>query len=183
MSRVAIPNGRATVSTQMGALEIVIPSKRNLFVTAFLMAWLGGWFFGEASAIQSLHSGRPDGGATGFLLFWLIGWTIGGIAVGTTVLWNLAGKEILVVGRGELVHRRVIGGLGRSKSYDLAHVRELRVSPYIAASLVQRNQSPFGFASGPIAFDYGAKTVRMGAGVEEAEAKQLVEMIKNRFNI
>ena len=34
-----------------------------------------------------------------------------------------------------------------------------------------------------IAFDYGAKTYRFGRDVDEAEAKEIVKTIKNRFKI
>lgn len=40
----------------------------------FLLAWLGGWAFGEFFAINSLLTS----GIHPFLVFWLIGWTVGG---------------------------------------------------------------------------------------------------------
>jgi hypothetical protein len=33
----------------------------------------------------------------------------------------------------------------------------------------------------PIAFDYGARTFRCGAGVDEPEARKLIEAIQRRF--
>jgi hypothetical protein len=84
------------------------------------------------------------------------------------------------VGRGEFVHRRAIGVLGWSRSYDLAHVKDLRVTPVVYGSGYRGGRNPFNLTGGPITFDYGAKTIRLGAGVEEAEAKTLVETIKDR---
>jgi|KBSSwiStaDraftv2_1062776.scaffolds.fasta_scaffold04022_11 hypothetical protein len=40
----------------------------------FILAWLGGWTAGFASAFSALASGK----ATAFLVFWLIAWTAGG---------------------------------------------------------------------------------------------------------
>ncbi len=34
---------------------------------------------------------------------------------------------------------------------------------------------------GLIAFDYGARTFRIGSGVDEAEAKQVILIIQQRF--
>jgi len=39
----------------------------------------------------------------------------------------------------------------------------------------------WGLTGGHIAFDYGAKTYRFGAGVDEAEAKQIVKQIVDRY--
>ncbi len=38
-----------------------------------------------------------------------------------------------------------------------------------------------GNSVGTLAFDYGAKTFRFGAGIDEAEAKQIVAEIQNKF--
>jgi hypothetical protein len=35
---------------------------------------------------------------------------------------------------------------------------------------------------GTIAFDYGAKTLRFGAGVDEAEAKTIIKTIEDFYN-
>jgi hypothetical protein len=39
----------------------------------------------------------------------------------------------------------------------------------------------WGMSGGLIAFDYGAQTFRFGAGVDEAEAKHILEKITARF--
>lgn len=43
----------------------------------FVIAWLGGWAFGEVSAVKQLLRGPPPGAAA-FLVFWLCAWTLGG---------------------------------------------------------------------------------------------------------
>jgi hypothetical protein len=182
MSLVEVSKGRATISSGFDGLEIVIPARRNWFAVIFLLAWLGGWFFGEASAIQSLLTHGLE--TQGFLVFWLIGWSVGGIAAAIAWSWNVAGKEVVKVGRGMLTYQRAIGPLKLTRQYDLNHVKELRVSPLGLATSRQRNGfNTLGLPGGPIAFDYGAKTINIGSGVDEAEAKSLVEAIKHRFNV
>ncbi len=39
----------------------------------------------------------------------------------------------------------------------------------------------WGVGGGTIAFDYGAKTYRFGAQLEEAEAKQIIQAVRERF--
>jgi hypothetical protein len=56
-----------------------------------------------------------------------------------------------------------------SARYDLAEVKDLRV---LAAAEHPRSRS--GLGGGLIAFDYGPRTIRFCAGVDEAEAKMIV---------
>lgn len=138
----------------------------------FLTAWLGGWFIGEVTALRELFhlEGREP---NYFLMFWLVGWTVGGGFVLYTLLRLAVGKEIVSLGSGSLTIKRAVLGVGLRREYDLVHVKNLRVSPEPA--------NPFGWdmgfwgrGGGLVAFDYGAKTVRFAASIEEAEASQIV---------
>jgi hypothetical protein len=177
MSLVKVSTGRATVSPTFSPLAITIPARRHWFLMLFLPLWLCGWFMGETSAIHELVKG--DGGAGMFLVVWLTMWTVGGAIALLTLAWTIAGKEVLAVGSGLLTHRRQIGPIGITRAYDAHQVRDLRVTP-VPEPRWGRSQNPFSITDGPIAFDYGAKTIRVGAGVDEAEAKSLVETLRER---
>jgi len=181
MGTVEVSKGRATVSSELGGLKVVIPSKKNVFIMLFLFAWLGGWFFGETSAIRSLAN--PKGQEVGFLAFWLLGWTVGGAFAALTWLWNLAGREILGFGPGKFTYRRAIGPFGLTKTYDLMHMKDMRAVPAPSVFQGNRGLSAWGLSGGQIAFDYGASTINVGAGVDEAEAKSIVQAIKARYNV
>ena len=71
-------------------------------------------------------------------------------------------------------------GLPLRKEYDLQHVRNLRVVPF-DASIWSGRDSFGGMRGGPLAFDYGAKTVRFGTGIDEAEARMILDSIRTRF--
>ena len=58
------------------------------------------------------------------------------------------------------------------RSRDCAHIRRLR------AALVL---GPLRGVQGTLAFDYGAKTVGLGASIDEAEAQMLVAIIARHF--
>jgi hypothetical protein len=63
--------------------------------------------------------------------------------------------------------------------YDLQKVSNLRVT----ASWSRPEWSPMqprGNVAGPIAFDYGSKTVRFAASVDEAEAREIVGELKSQ---
>jgi hypothetical protein len=59
----------------------------------------------------------------------------------------------------------------RHRVYDLGHVRRLRPSSGFQP----------GVGTPGVAFDYGAKTVRLGHGIHEAEAVLLIDVIARRF--
>ena len=94
-------------------------------------------------------------------------------------MWMLAGREVISFKMPSLVVRRELLGLGRSQEFDLSLVKDLRASQEVLnSSNLSSGLRNFGFGGGAIAFDYGPKTYRFGAGLDEAEAKSVVEAIK-----
>jgi hypothetical protein len=177
--KVTPPRRRSTLRHTAGGLELVIPAKRNvfsIFLIVFLAAWLGGWFIGEASALRELFhfEGREP---NFFLMFWLLGWTAGGVFALYALLWLAVGREVVSLRSGSLTIKRAVLGVGLTREYDLAHIKDLRVSPQ-PANQFGWNMSPWGMGGGLVAFDYGAKTVRFAASVEESEASQIVSDLK-----
>ncbi len=180
--KVAPPTRHSIVSDTPDGLKITIPAKRNIVLVLFLSAWLVGWAMGEAFAIRQLL--RADAVAPSlFMAAWLVGWTIGGGFALYLCVWNAMGKEIVYLGPGVLATKHDLLGFGRTREYDLSHVKNLRVTPQV--------QDPFGWSSGmrawgvsagTVAFDYGAKTFRFGAAIDEAEGAQIVDELKARHS-
>jgi hypothetical protein len=147
----------------------------------FLPVWLAGWAFGEITVLRQLllgpHSGAPDL----FMLVWVTGWTLGGGFALATVAWLFAGRERVRVEQGTLTLEQVVGPVGRRRSYDLRQVTGLRAVAQTSQELMAGNMTPFGFGrTGGLAFDYGTSTVRWGAGLDEAEARVVVERLGER---
>lgn len=170
---------RYIVENVASGARVTIPTARNWFVILFLCAWLGGWFFGFTSASGELLN-PSNKTPTGFLSFWLIGWTLGGIAACLSVLWQLFGQEVIEVNNGLLIRRILIGGIGLNREYDFSHIEAFRVSQMdvTASHMARWSPVPFGRTAGPIAFDYGARTIRFGSCLDEAEANGLVNYLK-----
>lgn len=172
-------SARFQSETTSEGLRVVIPASRNWFIMLFLLAWLGGWTIGETSVVRQLLN-AGDKTPTAFLLFWLVGWTIGGVCAFGTVLWQLAGREILTVNSSALIYRVEVFGIGISRSYGASDIRNLRATAYPASTnWTRRNMFPplFGAEHGTLAFDYGARTIRVGASLDEAEARLLVSSL------
>jgi hypothetical protein len=188
---------RHTVEDLGDSLRFVIPSRRRWFHIAFFLFWLVGWGFGEFAVIVVLLSeltGTPLEELVGWSLIsysggllalvWLVFWTIGGVLALYVLLWQLSGKEVVEVsGQSIRIQRRVIG-LGRFREYLARHVQDLRISVegyYNTGWGWFRTLRAYGIGGGLIAFDYGAKTFRFGSGIDEAEAKQILSAIQQRF--
>ena len=163
--------------------RVVIPARRNWFVLIFLCAWLGGWVFGELSASDELFRGG-DKTPIGFLSFWLVGWTVGGIFAAATLLWQLAGREVIAVNSSILSYRAEAFGIGRTRLFRAPDVKNLRATDYAISTFGnQRTWYPpiIGSGFGPVAFDYGARTFRIAPSLDEAEARMLVGELSARL--
>ena len=196
MATVPVPTGRAKFQDDGLSLRVAIPSRRNIVVILFLAAWLGGWYFGETSALRQILS--PDSTTPrAFLGFWLAGWTIGGLCAAFLLLWMLLGREVLELRPDAIVHRRTLLGLGLGRAYDVTHVKDLRLGPaglrsggmsfsrmFVRKPSQMTNYAQigdfWGITGGQVVFDYGSRTVRCGAALDEAEAKLVIERFRQR---
>ena len=196
------PKERHSMQDNGTVLKLTIPSNKNFLVLPFLGFWLIAWLVGEVivgglflSNIIRQFSSSSDvemfgfvgfAASTLFMLAWLGGWTIaGGFAI-YTFLWQLVGKEYIEVSYDRIIIKRAIFGFEPTKEYLASHIKNLRVAPFtILRNTIDDWFRPRGFwraPSGFIAFDYGSKTFRFGDGVDEAEAKQILEKIVTRFS-
>jgi hypothetical protein len=150
----------------------------------FLGAWLGGWAMGEAFAVRQLFlSSRPEPiAAQAFLLFWLVAWTVGGAFAMYTFAWGLVGREEITVDGRVLATRQAAGPIGRTRQFDLAHVQDVRAAPTDGGSTRRMAGLSYpGMDRGEIAFSYGAKTYRLGVGIEGLDVKLVLEALRERI--
>ena len=96
------------------------------------------------------------------------------------MLWIMAGFQEIGITPEALVFQRKIFSWGRPKEYSAEHIKDLRVSPDIFSGGWGKGMD-IGLYGGLLAFDYGVKTVRIVAGIDEAEAKQILAAIVARF--
>jgi hypothetical protein len=180
--KVAIERMRSRVEEVGRGLLIVIPSRGSWFAVLFLSAWLCGWAMGELFAAKALFVGTASAKAPPprlFLAFWLTLWTAGGASALYTWVWNVAGREILLLDGATLSISREPIPIPARRDFDWNAVRNLRVS------VVPRSRRDLSamFGAGVIAFDYGARTFRVGSGLDEAEATMLIDRIRERFQV
>ena len=146
--------------------------------------WLGGWVMGETFAIGAIFRSDKPVFANAFLLFWLLGWTVGALYVIYTILWQLIGRELIIVEKGLMTIGKSVKGIGRKKSYEIKSIKKLDVNPIQGVGIwhANYNRNMFGMRNGKIKFDYGMKTIKFANDVDEAEARMIFEKLKNNTN-
>jgi hypothetical protein len=174
-------DSRITITETSQGLRIVMPGRRSWFVIGFLGFWICGWGVAEVLVPLQVFQGDAPPEGESFMLAWFVVWTLGGLLAIYAWLWQVIGKEIITVQEQTVTTRRDIGGFGFNKVYDLPQMHNLRVwsvdiNPLDFSSSLQL----WGIGGGVIAFEYGGKTYRFGAGLDEAEAKQVVTAFTQR---
>lgn len=174
--------GRASIHQDFNGLTIEIPSKRHWFVIIFMMIWLGGWLMGELFALKMILTPNFPIFANIFILVWLIGWTIGGAFVIYNILWQLIGREIILVEHNLLTIEKSVKGVGRKRQYEIASIQNMDINPVADRSTWNKGKqspSPFGTNTGKIKFDYGMKTIKFASEIDEAEARKIIQKFKD----
>lgn len=177
-------HSRITITDTSQGLRIVIPYSRSWFVIFFLGFWICGWAVAEYMVSSQFLKGDAPPEGEWFMLAWFGVWTVGGLFAIYALLWQIMGKEIVTVHGQAFRTRHDIGGFGFNKDYDLVQMRDLRATQVGFNPLdISSSLQLWGIGGGVIAFEYGARTYRFGAGLDEAEAKQVVTAIKQRYRI
>lgn len=177
-----INNGKSRILNEGDDTIIQIPSKKNWFILIFAIFWLGGWFFGFKSAFTSLYSNQSE--TNGFLIFWLCGWSVFGAVIIFSVLWGLFGKEKLIINSFIIILKKEIFNIGIKKEFEINEIKNINFNEIENSWFSMKNRwVMWGFGPGKIKFDYGMKTYSIGLGVDDAEAKYLVDEIKKYISL
>ena len=161
-------------------IVVSIPSRKNiLFIVAISLGFLAGVGASVAVIIGSFLA--PGDRSFVDLIVPIVGSIICFVFFGFglyVVLWSLFGREIIRVDADTLGIQRRLFWDSQPKDYEISSIRALRVTvvPYEPFHFLRS----FGLAGGPIAFDYGAETVRFGAGIQEAEAEHVLDLLSKK---
>lgn len=161
-----------------GREEIRVPARRNWFALLFLPVWLTAWTIGGGVAVYGLITTLDP-----FLAVWLCFWAIAWLFAAATIAWMLAGAEIVSVTGGDLDVGYRLFGYERAKRYRGDTISALGVAsgrdPFRRLQL----SVPFlpALRTGAVKFDYGARTIYFGGGIDEAEGRMIVDSLKRRL--
>ncbi len=171
---------RVVVRETSDELEISMTPLRSDWRTIFLPLWLVFWIVvGIAAILMTLGEYDPNVGR-GFIVLWLVAWAAGASGVGYLLLWTYFGREFVVLRSETIEVRHELFGHVRAHTYDLAQVRDLRVT--IDGTWQDRALAAVRWRQGGglLAFVHRRDTIRFGAGLTEAEARDVLARLESR---
>ncbi|HID53271.1 MAG TPA: hypothetical protein EYP41_14715 [Anaerolineae bacterium] len=165
---VSLAQSRYTVEELGDRVIVHISSRKHWLQMAVIAVWLVFWLLGWTGTATRAIWNRNDL----VLLVWLVFWVTGGLAAIASLVWQLAGEMALEADRFALRVRWQVWGVSWTKAYVASDVRNLGVRPLLYGRYT------LGWATKPIMFDYRGTTIHLGTGVNEDEARQIVQVIR-----
>ncbi len=173
-----MPRTRLKQLPTVNGTELHILAKRDWGSLLFTPVWLAFWTFGGIMVMKWLiHPGPSTPRA--FLSLWLTFWLLSEVWVIYWWLWTAFGKEIVTIKEGSLGIKRDILGYGRTRSFPIGGVRNLRASGFFPSNsywdiyLVQLK-----LAGGTVGFDARGQIKKFGIQLTEPEAQEVVRELK-----
>jgi len=164
----------------------LVVSMRSLKIWSAIFVfgiWSFCWAGIEIFLIFALVNGKATvkGDRFSFAIFTLL-WTGLGAFFIYNLLQQLLGKEEIQVTDQAITISQVVLGYRRSKEYLAEYIKDLGLMHVGMQDLVSR-EAPFPWRShlGSISFDYGARTYRFAASLDDAEAKQLIAAMQQKY--
>lgn len=158
--------------------RIRVPARRKVFALAFLPIWLAGWTVGGILALNEFIETREP-----FLAMWLVAWGVGWVVAAGIVAWMIGGAEILRVSGGDLEIGHSLFGWTRSRFYRAADIRDLKAAE--AAPFMDQFQLQLPMLMkakwGSVKFNYGARTIYVAQGLDEAEGRLIADWLLKRL--
>jgi hypothetical protein len=97
------------------------------------------------------------------------------------LLWELAGKETIELSSSALWHSKQIPFFRRlDRVFMVADISNLRLPPPVARFGARRHMPDFGFEEGALTFDRAGVTHYLGQGLDEAEARYVLDQMRKR---
>jgi hypothetical protein len=177
-------------------VRVTLPSKKGFFKIAWFCFWVLVWLYmtGSLMVLLAIMIGgdtgllggsSPNSGLLIFIVFLIIFFLaflgMGGPVI-YSLLWQIVGKEIIEANSQTLTIIKQIFRWRNFKEYATETVSDLRVNTQQLSSIppIESIQKLLGH-DGKIAFDYGAKTIRFGLEIDEAEAKQIIFALRQQL--
>ena len=177
-------NGRSTIDNSSSLPKITIPAKKNFFSIFGAVSILVLYFFAAMFLVYAFD--LVDGNKINFLFLLASAVLIlVFVPVLFLLLWNLFGKEKIIIQSNRLVTSRNLFGVEFSyKDYLVQHLGNFRYNDINYAKNPYKSiLFPFGLGEGNIKFDYGVKTCATGFGLDEAEVTYLIELIQEKLGL
>ena|SRR5690349_12111101 len=179
-----------------GIFRIRIPGQKRTKLLFLLGAWLLFWLlvltcmlaisYGASKAI--FQEGRINFFPMILLIPLTLGmlvWVFQGVVATYTFFWEIAGKDIIVIGKNILTIQKTIFGIGRRREYERDRIINITLTGAITFPFAFLR---FKFAqfevpiTGQISVSLkGVKTEYLGLGLEQEQAEKIIAIIQKQL--
>ena len=160
--------------------RVTIPARKNWFIVVFLSIWLFVWTIGGGAIVSTIIY-TPNEESL-FLLVWSIGWAIGWIFAVVVLIWQIFGHEEIRFDKLGLKVKKIAIFEFWGKDFSAAHIENFQLHPNAGASVFglmeSRNIIGLWFGQPSIKFAYGARDVNICMGLDQAEARHILDNVK-----
>lgn len=136
-----------------------------------LIGWLGVWFIGEGWGLIAFSAASTINGDGINMILWMLLWTAAGLLALRHAIWLLNGREVIVVGNGQLILDKEPAIFGKAKVYEGDILKDIRIDEGAARSNTH------------IVFGKGDGAVMFGKNIGADEARIIVEVIKKSLQV
>ncbi len=173
MAEIAAPVIESTVTDdEFGGFRITIPARKRVQRAFAIVFAIWGLVLGLA-LWATVTSPRPmtDEGIKFFGFWAVVGAFLGFVAASTRIT-----REVIIIEGKQLVFRKELAGLSRTRTFDLAALRNLR--PMQSHDEYHARRRPDA-----VAFDHNGRTYRFGHRLSEQEVMRLIKTIRSKYPI
>lgn len=170
---------RVSVDRNSERTSVVISARYPRGKEAVLVAWTVAW---ALCGIYIMY-GRtelPDGDPVRqYLLVFLAFWAYFMLKVGRATLWRLKGFELWRIKDGTVTIKDSLFGYGKANTYFVDNIQKMAVLESDPSSWKhQWNNSIWIIGGERLVFEHLGKKAVFGKGLNDAEAKQLLGLLK-----
>ncbi len=116
------------------------------------------------------------------IIVWMGFWAYFEYKIFKAVIWRNYGVEKIKLKDRKLFYKRDIAGKGKIKVFDFDFIKDIRVVEAQENSFFENlNNSYWVIAGEKLAFDYMGKEIKMGIQLDNADATDLLKLIKNKL--
>lgn len=168
---------RSTSSDTADGIEITIPPPNGRLRRLGSVLVLGWWVFGEAMIASWLLNGEGDFETKATDAVMALMWSLVGLFALYRVLYDFTGRERVRINSSSIVLARDLAGRTRERHYDRSQISDLRI--FDPAEL--RGKLDLELFDHKLAFDHAGDLIRFGSHIDDAEARWILDRLKEQL--
>ena len=171
---------RISIKRDEKGVSIVILSTVDKVKKILLFIWFFLWTLSGVIVFSQYFITHDQQTRVAFIV-WLGFWAYFEYQIFKAVMWRIFGVEKIKLREWKLFYKKDVSGKCKIKNYEFDFIKDLRVVEQKDNFFENLNNSYWVIAGEKLAFDYYGKEIKFGIQLDEADAKALFKVIKNRI--